>query len=70
MATAVQPDAGARIVDHAIVKVYEMLGKLTGSSGALQRRSRSRSASRLAASRYTVATARRRRRRISAISAV
>jgi len=30
MATAVQPDAGARIVDHAIVKVYEMLGKLTG----------------------------------------
>jgi hypothetical protein len=29
MATAVQPDAGARIVDHAIVKVYEMLGKLT-----------------------------------------
>jgi len=29
MATAIQPDAGARIVDHAIVKVYEMLGKLT-----------------------------------------
>ena len=29
MATAVQPDAGARIVDHAIVKVYEMLGTLT-----------------------------------------
>ena len=29
MATAVQPDAGARIVDHAIVKVYELLGKLT-----------------------------------------
>ncbi len=27
-ATYVQPDAGARIVDHAIVKVYEMLGRL------------------------------------------
>ncbi len=27
-ATYVQPDAGARIVDHAIVRVYEMLGRL------------------------------------------
>jgi len=27
-ATYVPPDAGARIVDHAIVKVYEMLGRL------------------------------------------
>jgi hypothetical protein len=27
-ATYVQPDAGARIVNHALVKVYEMLGKL------------------------------------------
>lgn len=27
-ATYVQPDAGARIVDHAIIKVYEMLGRL------------------------------------------
>jgi hypothetical protein len=24
----VQPDAGARIVNHAIVRVYEMLGRL------------------------------------------
>jgi hypothetical protein len=28
-ATYVQPDAGARIVDHAIIKVYEMLGRLS-----------------------------------------
>jgi hypothetical protein len=28
-ATYVQPDAGARLVDHAIVRVYEMLGRLT-----------------------------------------
>ena len=27
-ATYVQPDAGARIVDHALVRVYEMLGRL------------------------------------------
>jgi neutral ceramidase len=27
-ATYVQPDAGARMVDHAIVRVYEMLGRL------------------------------------------
>src|SRR5262249_46210095 len=27
-ATYVPPDAGARIVDHAIVRVYEMLGRL------------------------------------------
>jgi hypothetical protein len=28
IATYVQPDAGARMVDHAIVRVYEMLGQL------------------------------------------
>jgi hypothetical protein len=27
-ATYVQPDAGARLVDHAIVRVYQMLGRL------------------------------------------
>jgi hypothetical protein len=27
-ATYVQPDAGARMVDHAIVRLYEMLGRL------------------------------------------
>ena len=27
-ATYVPPDAGARIVNHAIVRVYEMLGRL------------------------------------------
>jgi len=27
-ATYVQPDAGARLVDHALVRVYEMLGRL------------------------------------------
>jgi hypothetical protein len=27
-ATSVRPDAGARLVDHAIVRVYEMLGRL------------------------------------------
>ena len=27
-ATSLPPDAGARIVDHALVKVYEMLGRL------------------------------------------
>jgi hypothetical protein len=37
MATAIQPDAGARIVDHAIVKVYEMLGKLTDLPEELRR---------------------------------
>ena len=39
MATAVQPDAGARIVDHAIVKVYEMLGRLTDTPEDLKAKS-------------------------------
>jgi len=40
MATAIQPDAGARIVDHAIVKIYEMLGKLTDLQEELREKRR------------------------------
>ena len=37
-ATYVQPDAGARIVDHALVRVYEMLGRLTDTPEDLKSR--------------------------------
>jgi hypothetical protein len=36
-ATWVSPDAGARMVDHAVVKVYEMLGRLSDSPEDLKK---------------------------------
>lgn len=36
-ATSLPPDAGARIVDHAIVKVYEMLGRLRDTPEDLEK---------------------------------
>ena len=37
-ATQIEPDAGAMMVNHAVVKVYEMLGKLTDAPEDLQKK--------------------------------